>query len=92
VAWARTEVVSRLLERGANVSIQNKDGWSPLHWAASHGGVAMIDVLILHGADPNLADASGRKPIDVARQYGKGPHVAKLKTVMARKSRAQARK
>ena len=46
----------------------------------------MIDMLVEYGADPNRSDSSGRKPIDVARQYGKGPHVARLKVLMARKA------
>ncbi|MCB1588631.1 MAG: ankyrin repeat domain-containing protein [Xanthomonadales bacterium] len=88
VAWAENAVVVLLLARGAQVSVQNNEGWSPLHWAASHGGVDMIDLLVAHGADAHLADHAGAKAIDIARRYGKGDRVARLKMLMGKRSRS----
>jgi hypothetical protein len=42
-----------------------------------------IEILVAHGADPEQADFAGRRPVDVARQYGKAAHVATLEAVMA---------
>jgi ankyrin repeat protein len=73
------EVVKFLLANGADTSLVNSDGWSALHWAASHGGVPVLELLVAHGANLLQEDNSGRLPIDIARQYGKGDHVAYLK-------------
>jgi ankyrin repeat protein len=45
--------VALLIERGAdvNAAFQGKHSETPLHWAASTDDVAVIDVLLDHGAD-----------------------------------------
>jgi ankyrin repeat protein len=84
VAWNRMEVVLYLISRGAEVNLKNIDEWTPLHWAASHGGPLMIETLLANGADPNARSKAGEKPIDIARRYGKGAHVAILKKVTSK--------
>ncbi len=82
VAGARIEVVTYLLAVGARHDLyESTAGFTPLHWAASHGGVETMRLLIEAGADPTAEDHSGRLPVDLAHQYGKGEHVAYLKTV-----------
>lgn len=81
-AGARIEVVAYLLAVGARHDLHESTlGLTPLHWAASHGGVETLRLLIEAGADPAKEDHSGRLPVDLAHQYGKGEHVAYLKTV-----------
>jgi len=81
-ASAEVEVVAYLLSVGARHDLhENTLGLTPLHWAASHGGVETLRLLIEAGADPNAQDHHGRLPVDLAHQYGKGEHVAYLKTV-----------
>ncbi|MBK8964760.1 MAG: ankyrin repeat domain-containing protein [Candidatus Competibacteraceae bacterium] len=62
-------------------NLQNQDGVTPLHWAASHGNVDTIRALVEAGADPTVPDKRNRLPIDAAHEHGKGAHVAVLKTV-----------
>ena len=78
-AWGRAEVVCCLLEAGPRHDLRECSGYTPLHWAASHGNLATLEVLVLAGADTAAADDAGRLPVDVANSKGKGPHVAYLK-------------
>ena len=77
------EVVAYLLAQGASANIQDNYGLTPLHWAASHGGVKTLTLLIEAGADPTIAVKTGRLPIDLAHGKGRGERVAYLKTVGA---------
>lgn len=82
VAAARIEVVAYLLSVGARHDLhESTTGLTPLHWAASHGGIETIRLLIEAGADPDAEDHHGRLPVDLAHRHGKGEHVAYLKTV-----------
>ncbi|VDL76438.1 unnamed protein product [Nippostrongylus brasiliensis] len=47
------EVVSFLLERGADAEARTKQGWTPLHSAANWGNYAVVARLISHGVDVN---------------------------------------
>lgn len=50
-----TELIKSLLAQGANPNAPKKDGKSaPLITAATVGSILTMDVLIQHGADPNL--------------------------------------
>jgi hypothetical protein len=45
-------------------------GETPLHHAARHGDLAVIEVLLAHGADPNAKTPVGATPLHVARAFG----------------------
>ncbi|MDP2438649.1 MAG: ankyrin repeat domain-containing protein, partial [archaeon] len=68
--WGHPEVVSVLLSKEADPSIQNACGQSPLHLAADMGQLDCIKVLVEHGVDINLQDLSGFTPLHNAA--GKG--------------------
>ena len=53
-----TDVAGRLIEAGADVSIPAHDGSSPLYVAAHNGFIAMIDLLVAHGAQYDSGDLS----------------------------------
>jgi ankyrin repeat protein len=67
-AWkGHPEVARLLLERGAEVSLQNDNGhWggTPLHAAAHANQRAIAELLIAHGADVNCRSSNGRTPLE----------------------------
>lgn len=56
------EVVMALLEAGAQVNSQNNYGETALHQAYFYGHPELADILLQHGADPDIADVSGIAP------------------------------
>ena len=65
------EVVKQHL---ADVNSKDKDGWTPLHEAASEGHNQIIKLLVTQGADVNANDDDGETPLDVAAK----PEIADL--------------
>jgi cytohesin len=63
--------VSRLLvEHGADVRAQNKEGSTPLHLASRHGSVGVARFLLEHGADVTTEDNEGLTPLHLASREG----------------------
>ncbi len=50
-AW---EILLIFLGRGADVSVQDGSGNTPLHTATEHGNQAIVSLLLQYGANPNL--------------------------------------
>jgi len=71
VAADSFELVDLLLTRGAEPSPADSGGSTPLHTAAGHGNVAIIERLLAAGADRAALNRDGKTPADIARQYGK---------------------
>ncbi len=71
--WAAAEghsdVVSALLEIGANPKAASKTGFNALVFAVTKDNVDAIDKLIAAGADPNYTLPSGNKPLLIAMAY-----------------------
>jgi ankyrin repeat protein len=42
-----------LLSKGANPNLADADGYTPLHWAAERGRLALVKALLAAGANPN---------------------------------------
>jgi len=49
------------------------DGWTPLHFAAYHDCLDVIEYLLSCGADPNVADGRGKTAYDRASDCGDFP-------------------
>ena len=57
------ELVRRLIARGAEV---NKPGWTPLHYAATTGQIAVIELLLENHAYVDAASENGTTPLMIA--------------------------
>ena len=56
-------LIERLLALGADVSFQDKDGQSALHYASLTGSIEIVRCLLEHGAPVGQRDFRGRTPL-----------------------------
>ena len=71
--------VSALLARGATVTAQDEDGWTPLMWAAAHGDEASVGALLDAGADIRVTTRTERQsPLTLAAKWNRVGVVALL--------------
>ena len=61
------ELARKLIERGADV---NKTGWTPLHYAATNGHLAVIELLLEQHAYIDAESPNGSTPLMMAAHYG----------------------
>ena len=61
------ELARKLIARDADV---NKTGWTPLHYAATNGHVAIIELLLEQHAYIDAESPNGTTPLMMAAQYG----------------------
>jgi hypothetical protein len=64
------EVARMLIERGADVSAQDKDGQTPLHLASQAGRVNVARMLVERDAEVSAQDKDGQTPLHQASQVG----------------------
>ena len=62
-----TQICQQLIARGADV---NKPGWAPLHYAATHGHLAVMTLLLDQHAYIDAASPNGTTPLMMAARYG----------------------
>ncbi len=58
-----TDIVAALLHAGADTSIPEKDGYTPMHGAAFQGRPDIISMLIKHGLNPSDRHHDGFTPV-----------------------------
>jgi ankyrin repeat protein len=63
----QTGLAADLIARGADV---NKTGWTPLHYAATHGHLAVIRLLLDKHAYVDAESPNGTTPLMMAALYG----------------------
>ena len=68
-------MAERLIKRGASV---NRDGWTPLHYAASGEDPNIVAWLLDRGANVDATAANGNTPLMMAAQYGASASVEVL--------------
>ena len=62
-----TDLCRQLISLGADV---NKPGWTPLHYAATNGHLATMDLLLEEHAYIDAASPNGTTPLMMAAHYG----------------------
>ena len=68
---AQPAMVELLAAAGADVDVRNDLGRTPLHQAALFREASVIDALLDAGADRQLRDTNGERPIDLAERNGR---------------------
>jgi ankyrin repeat protein len=61
------EVCKQLIKQGADV---NKPGWTPLHYAATNGHLAVLELLLENHAYIDAASPNSSTPLMMAAHYG----------------------
>jgi ankyrin repeat protein len=64
---AEVDAATALVAHGASV---RKDGWSPLHYAATGGSAAIVKLLLDKGALLEARSPNGSTPLMMAARYG----------------------
>jgi uncharacterized protein len=62
--------LERLLDEDVSLDVQDPRGFGPLHLAALHGLLRVVQRLLHTGADPELRDALNRTPREIAVMRG----------------------
>ncbi|KAK3778410.1 hypothetical protein RRG08_014038 [Elysia crispata] len=83
-AWGgHTEICSHLLlstEGQALLNLQTRDGNTALHFAAHHGYINVLSLLLQKGGDPVIRNLEDKSPLDLAAQYDRMDIVTQLVT------------
>jgi len=79
-AWnGHLDICRLLIDKGAQVTVKNEYGWTPLHFAADRGHVEIVRLLCDHGADVEARINIGSRPLHFAACYG---HISVVKELI----------
>lgn len=63
------EIIDQLIKAGAEINhVEQTKGWTALIWAAKQGHREAVERLLAYRADREIADFSGRRALDWARE------------------------
>lgn len=65
-----TEIARLLIEHGARTGLRTEHGWTPAHFAAESGRLAVLQLLHSFHAPLDKEDICGDKPARLAEIYG----------------------
>jgi outer membrane protein assembly factor BamB len=80
--FGQTPLAAFLIEKGADVSIANKDGNTALHLAAFFAYPDLVELLLKHGASIRAKNARGETPLDLVSSNW-SPELEKIYTTIA---------
>jgi ankyrin repeat protein len=72
------EQMQALLVKRVEVDARNAQGWTSLHVAAAGGDIAVVELLLRHGAEVNVQSHVGATPLDNAIAYSQNRAVVAL--------------
>ncbi|MGI6394089.1 MAG: ankyrin repeat domain-containing protein [bacterium] len=66
----RLDAAKLLLEKGADQTLKDEHGWTPIFWGAWSGLPRIVELFIEKGAEVNLVDSKGQTPLMLASLRG----------------------
>ncbi|KAF4485947.1 Ankyrin-1 [Colletotrichum fructicola Nara gc5] len=75
------DVVKLLLDKGADITVPNSDGWTPLNTASDNGHLDVVKLLLAKGADITVPNSDGWTPLNAASDSG---HLEVVKLLFAK--------
>ncbi|MBO5997638.1 MAG: ankyrin repeat domain-containing protein [Alphaproteobacteria bacterium] len=71
----KTEIVKALCDHNPNlINVQNRSGWTALHYAAFYGFDEMAAYLLEHGADVNMKTKEGKFALNLSQRKYDAPN------------------
>jgi hypothetical protein len=74
----REAMADDLIERGANLEVNNVDAYTALMYASNAGQSRLVEMLLGAGADPNVRASDNSTPLMFAAQHGHAEIVRQL--------------
>ena len=76
----RIQMIDLLVKNGANINAKAHFEETPLHLAAFLGTPAIVQELLVKGANPSARNSDGKTPLDMAKEFKKSENIKILES------------